>query len=104
MINIAWLILGIVIGIASLIAAVNVGIYLRQTVDGLEALTKRVGAIEHDQADTTPDIVVAKSAKQVREHKFDDDNDSAIVDALSPKEIAERKKAQMLKEIEDADV
>ncbi len=82
----------------------KLGYTIRDIKDDLVALKTRQDAIDQDQADTTPDVVVAKTPQQVREHKLDDDNESAIVDALSPREIAERKKQRTLKEIEARDV
>ena len=77
-----------------------VGYEYRNIREALTALKTRQDAIDQDQADKTPDVVAAKTPQQVRESKFDDDSESAIIDALSPKEIAERKKQQTLKDIE----
>lgn len=100
----ALLVWGVVLGLAIAGVAYHVGFFIRDIRDRLQALTMRVDAIDLEQADETPDIVEAISPKEEKLHKFDpEDNESAIVDALTPKEIAQRKHKQMLKEIEEAD-
>lgn len=90
---VALILLGM-IGVAAIIAiAFHAGYIIRDIRDRLKAQEDWRHEQEEIEKDTTPNIIEAKTPKQTLEERFyDDPDDSAILDPLTPKEIAEQRK------------
>jgi hypothetical protein len=98
------LVFGVILGLAIAGAAYHVGYITRDIKEHLTGLKSRLNAFEQEQADDTPNVIEPVTPKEQKLRQFDpEDEDSAIITPLSPKEVAQQKHQRMLKEIEEAE-
>jgi hypothetical protein len=89
----------LVVGMGIAALGIWLGYYLKDLKLSISALRSRVKSLEEDEIPYEA-IIDAKTPKQVNEDRFDDDEESSIISAKKPGELAREKDRKLQEELD----
>lgn len=99
MLNVILLVAVIAVLILLVVGALAAGYFLRDLRQSMSAIRSRLANLEESDF-PEPAVFDARTPQELKEHKFDDDGDSAVIQAKTPKMLAKEKDTKLNEELD----